>query len=69
MTQPKLTDYEQILCIINGVQDFGVVGGMGDLVNNEKLARALSERGCTISKPLPNVRKRRYSYNEQRKTD
>lgn len=57
----ELTDYEKLLCIINGVQDFGVVGGMGDLVDNEKLAKVLSEQGCIIAKPLPNVRKRRYA--------
>lgn len=63
MKETKLTDYEQLLCIINGVQDFGVVGGMGDLVSNEKLAKALSEQGCTIAKPLPNIRKKRYAKN------
>lgn len=61
MKKIELTDYEQLLCIINGVQDFGVVGGMGDIVNNEKLARTLSERGCIIIKAIPNIRKRRYS--------
>lgn len=59
--QIELTDYERLLCIINGVQDFGVAGGMGDIVSNDKLAKALSERGCIIAKPMPNVRRRRYA--------
>lgn len=60
MKETKLTDYEQLLCIINGAQDFGVVGGMGDLVSNDKLATALIEQGCIIVKPMPNVRRKRY---------
>ena len=59
--QIKLTDRERLLCIINSVQDFGVAGGMGDLVSNETLAKALSEQGCIIAKPLPNVKRRRYT--------
>lgn len=60
------TDYEQLLCIIDRVQDFGVRGGMGDIVNNETLAKVLSEQGCVIAKPLPNVRRKRYSNNGER---
>lgn len=62
---PELTDYEQLLCIINGVQDFGVVGGMGDIVNNDKLAKALSEQGCVIVKPMTNMRRKRYAENDR----
>ena len=61
MEKTELTDYERLLNIINGIQDFGVSGGMGDIVSNEKLAKALSERGCIVSKPLQDVRRRRYS--------
>jgi hypothetical protein len=56
----KLTDYDQLLCIINSVQDFGVVGGMGDIVNNEKLAKVLIKQGCIIVKPISCVRRKRY---------
>lgn len=58
MKENELTDYERLLHIINGVQDFGVVGGMGDIVDNGKLAKALSEQGCIIVKTTPIVRKR-----------
>lgn len=61
MKETELTGYERLLCIINGVQDFGVVGGMGDIVDNDKLAKALSERGCIVANPMPNVRRRRYA--------
>lgn len=57
----ELTDLDRLLCIINSVQDFGVAGGMGDLVSNETLAKALSEQGCIIATPMPNVRRRRYA--------
>lgn len=56
-----MRDYEQLLCIINGVQDFGIANGMGDIVSNEELAKALSEQGCIIVKTTPNVRRKRYS--------
>lgn len=67
MKGTELTDYERLLCIINGVQDFGVVGGMGDIVDNDKLAKALSERGCIVAKPMPNVRRRRYANERMKK--
>lgn len=60
MKETEIKDYERLLNIINGIQDFGVVGGMGDIVSNEKLAKALSEQGCIVSRPLQNVRQRKY---------
>ena len=60
MKEIELTDYERLLCIINGMQDFGVVGGMGDIVDNTKIAKALSEAGCIVVKPMPNIRRKRY---------
>lgn len=61
MQEIDLTDYERLLCIIDGIQDFGVSGGMGDIVNNAKLAKALIEQGCIIAKKTSNTRRRRYS--------
>ena len=64
----KLSDYEQLLCIVNAVQDFGVVGGMGDIVDNEKLAKALSDHGCIIAKPIACIRRKRYVRGEKNAT-
>ncbi len=61
MKEAEPTNYEEILNIIESVQDFGVVGGMGDIVSNTKLAEVLSERGCIVVKPMPNIRRKRYS--------
>lgn len=52
-------DEEKLLNIIESVQDFGVCGRQGDLVDNKKLARVLSEHGCIVVKTIDNKRNKK----------
>lgn len=52
------SDEEKILDLIERVQDFGVCGGQGDLVENKTLAWFLCENGCVVAETIPKREKR-----------